>query len=181
MKKIIIPPPILKPFADNRDWMLVQDLEYTIGNTGVSIKIPKGFVTDFASIPQVLWSFGLSPHGRYSKAAIVHDYLYWAQCCTRKQADNILLIAMKESSVGPIMETEIYKGVRIGGKSSWKANKEARKKNIPRVIPDTYQDFPADVTWKEYRRLLISNSVMDPEFDSGESYCKYGDSGNVPR
>ena len=40
-------------------------------------------MTDYASIPSVLWSFGLSPHGLYSRAAVIHDYLYWTQLCTR--------------------------------------------------------------------------------------------------
>jgi len=62
-----IPPPILQPFSDNHDWMLYQDLTYVIGDSEFSITVPKGFVTDFASIPQALWSFGLSPHGLYSK------------------------------------------------------------------------------------------------------------------
>jgi hypothetical protein len=48
---------------------------------------------------EVFWSADLSPNGKYSKAAIVHDYLYWTQGCTREQADNLLDIAMKESNV----------------------------------------------------------------------------------
>ena len=72
--------------------------------------MPKGFVTDFASIPQAFWSFGLSAHGRNSKAAIVHDYLYWTQGCSREQADNLLMIAMKESSVDTGQRIAIYDG-----------------------------------------------------------------------
>src|ERR1700728_5433719 len=94
-----IPAPPLKPFADNQDWMLIDDIIYQVGNSSIKIIVPKGFVTDFASIPQALWSFGLSPNGLYSKAAIIHDYLYWTQLCTRLQSDNILMIAMKESQV----------------------------------------------------------------------------------
>lgn len=181
IQKAMIPAPIVKPFADNRDWMLVENLEYTIGDTGIKIKIPKGFVTDFASIPKWYWHYGLSPHGRYSKAAIVHDYLYWVQCCTKKQADNILLIAMKESGVPAFDRIKIHRGVQLRGGRYWKLNEEARKKNMPKVIPENYQNFPANLTWNDYRQILISESVTDPEFDTGESYCKYGDSGEVPR
>ena len=35
----------------------------------------------------------------YTRAAVIHDYLYWAQPCTREQSDNLLMIAMKESGV----------------------------------------------------------------------------------
>jgi hypothetical protein len=31
--------------------------------------------------------FGLSPHEQYSRAAIIHDYLYCSQGCIRAQAD----------------------------------------------------------------------------------------------
>jgi hypothetical protein len=106
--------------------MLVESVEYSIGHSGVIIIVPKGFVTDFASIPQPLWSFGLSPHGRFSKAAIVHDYLYWKQDCTREQADKLLLIAMKESGVSSSQQTEIYLGVRAGGESAWESNRRDR-------------------------------------------------------
>jgi hypothetical protein len=63
--------PTVRPFADHREWVLVEPLEYVIGQSSVSITVPHGFVTDFASIPQPFWSL-LSPHGLYSKAAIVH-------------------------------------------------------------------------------------------------------------
>jgi len=83
----------LSAAADNRDWVLIEHLRYQIGQTSTVIVVPRGFVTDVASIPQAFWSFGLSAHGRYSKAAIVHDYLYWTQGCSREQADNLLMIA----------------------------------------------------------------------------------------
>jgi hypothetical protein len=175
-----IDPPWLMPFADNHDWMVIKSMEYFIGDTGVSITIPEGFVTDFASIPVALWSFGLSPHGNYSKAAIVHDFLYWAQNCTKKQADNILLIAMKESNVSSIKEDLIYQGVNLKGATSWKSNSKERRLQLPRVIPENYQNFPAKVTWSEYRASLVSAGVKDPVFPANPEYCKYGNSSKVP-
>src|ERR1700709_1690961 len=83
--------PLLKPFADNHDWVLFADVRYRIGQSDTVIRVPRGFVTDFASIPQGFWSLNLSPNGRYSKAAIVHDFLYWTQACSRDQADNLLV------------------------------------------------------------------------------------------
>ena len=70
----MIQAPNLKPFADSKDFMLVRDMVYILGETDISITVPKEFVTDFASVPKGLWSFGLSPHGKFSKAAIIHDY-----------------------------------------------------------------------------------------------------------
>lgn len=37
--------------------------------------VPKGFVTDFASIPRFLWSV-LPPHGAAMPASVIHDFCY---------------------------------------------------------------------------------------------------------
>ncbi|MFM7610889.1 MAG: DUF1353 domain-containing protein, partial [Alphaproteobacteria bacterium] len=91
-------------------WIVLEDMIYVMGASRDTIIVPKGFVTDFSSIPKPLWSIGLSPMGRYSRAAIVHDDLYWSQGCTREQADRLLLIAMKESNVGAFDQRVIYQG-----------------------------------------------------------------------
>jgi hypothetical protein len=175
-----IPPPTVRPFADSHDWVLVEDLNYHIGSSGISITVPKGFVTDFASIPQPLWSFGLSPYGRYSKAAIIHDYLYWAQECTKEQADNILLIAMKESDVSTAEALTIYEGVNFGGNPSWQSNQKEKEQHLPRVIPSEYLEIPENVTWSEYRKILLAKGIRDPKFQKAPSYCILGNSSDIP-
>ena len=57
------------------------------------VRVPDGFCTDLTSVPQVFWSM-LPRTGKYAYAAIIHDYLYWAQELTRLEADNTLLAAM---------------------------------------------------------------------------------------
>jgi hypothetical protein len=122
VKMQIIPPPVVVPFNDNKHWMLAADLRYIVGDTELEIVVPGGFVTDFASIPRAFWGFGFSPHEKYSKAAIVHDYLYWTQICTRQQSDNIFMIAMQESSVPHVQREEVYFWVRQLGFSAWDSN-----------------------------------------------------------
>lgn len=175
------PAPTVRPFGDNKFWVTVEPLEYTIGSTTDRIVVPKGFVTDFASIPQSLWSFGLSPHGQYSRAAVIHDYLYWAQTCTREQSDRLLLIAMKESEVGSFDELAVYQGVNLGGQGPWNDNAEERTSRLPRVIPEKYLR-PADpnTKWPIYRAYLVKEGVMDPRFEKKLPYCHYGDSTYVP-
>jgi hypothetical protein len=129
------PAPLVLPFGDSVDWVTTEDMAYTIGTTTEKIIVPKGFVTDFASIPQPLWSFGLSPHGQYSRAAVIHDYLYWAQGCTRIQSDRLLLIAMKESAVKAFDEFVIFQGVRKGGAGAWSANANERREGLPKIVP----------------------------------------------
>lgn len=175
------PSPAVRAFGDNRFWIAVEDMEWFIGSTHERIVVPKGFVTDFASIPQGLWSIGLSPHGQYSRAALVHDYLYWSQGCTRDQADRLMVVAMKESNVGGFDEYIVYQGVHHAGEGAWNNNAREREAGLPRVVPEEYLR-PADpnVKWPAYRTMLVQEGVKDPPFEQSPSYCSYGDSTTVP-
>jgi hypothetical protein len=175
------PSPLVRAFGDNKFWIVVEDMVYVIGSTNESIVVPKGFVTDFASIPQGLWSLGLTPHGQYSRAAVVHDYLYWSQGCSRAQADRLLVIAMKGSSVSVFDEFLVYQGVDKGGAAPWKANAQQRRAGLPRIVPDNYLR-PADpnTNWPSYRQVLVNQGIKDPPFEEHPKYCAYGDSTTVP-
>jgi Protein of unknown function (DUF1353) len=175
-----IEPPILRPFADNREWMLFADMPYRVGTSASVIVVPRGFVTDFASIPQAFWSLGLSPNGTYSKAAIVHDFLYWSQGCTKLQADNLLMIAMKESSVTEAARNAVYDGVRLGGAFAWARNAEERASGLPRIVPVDAMMFGPTVLWADYRATLQQSGVADPPFPDRPDYCALGDSTDVP-
>ncbi|MGH7798799.1 MAG: DUF1353 domain-containing protein [Candidatus Binatia bacterium] len=82
-----IAPIDFRPFVDGRNWIVRQPLVYTIGVSKDSLTVPIGFVTDFASIPQV-FHYLLRQNGFYLLPAVVHDYLYWTQTCTRDQSTN---------------------------------------------------------------------------------------------
>ena len=175
------PAPTARPFGDNKQWIVVEDMAYTIGQTSTQITVPKGFVTDFASIPQALWSLGLSPHGQYSRAAVVHDFLYWSQGCTRDQADRLLVVAMKESGVASFDEWAVYSAVSAFGGLAWTNNAKERAAGLPRVIPQTRLHPPdPNMRWVDYRRMLAEQGVRDPTFEASPPYCRFGDSTEVP-
>jgi hypothetical protein len=159
--------------------MLYQDLRYSVGDSGVVITIPAGFVSDYASVPRVLWIW-LPPHGQYSKAAVIHDHLYWTQECTKQQADNLLMIAMKESDVNGMDKWVIYNGVDWGGQSSWDDNARSRATGMIKVIPSQYRDFPDRVSWPEYQKELQKKGVQETWPTQPKDYCKLGDSNEVP-
>src|SRR5581483_3844288 len=79
-------------------WRLEQKLIYEVGaeGSGRMIEVPHGFVTDGASIPRPLWWL-LPTWGTYSRAAVIHDYLYvlleakasHKEAPTRKAADAV--------------------------------------------------------------------------------------------
>lgn len=97
---------------------LVVPLVYTSDSLQRVLTIPAGFVTDLASIPQILWNI-LPPIGRYDHAAVVHDFLYQNNGVTRAQADVVLREAMEVKKVPAWMRWTIYSGVRVGGWLPW--------------------------------------------------------------
>ena len=114
------------------------------------VTVPKGFVTDLASIPRIFYSL-LPPDGDYTVPAIIHDYLYWTQTTTRNQADNILRFSMQDYKIGPITRTVIYNAVHVGGGSAWTKNTEFKKeKGEKRVLTQLPQD--SSTTWQEWKR-----------------------------
>jgi hypothetical protein len=76
--------------------------------------IPAGFETDFASVPRLFWNI-LPPIGLYTRAAIVHDYLYQTGLVSRKEADLIFLQIMKTDEVDFFVRHLMYYAVRIFG------------------------------------------------------------------
>lgn len=91
----------------------------------LTIVVPAGFSTDFASVPRIFWSI-LPPWGPYAPAAIVHDYLYVTGIIPKKQADDIFLKIMKNLKVSKWKRNTMYQAVKLGGGEAWD---EYRKKD----------------------------------------------------
>ena len=169
-----IDPVDFKPFVDGRNWIVRQPLTYTIGISNDSVTVPPGFVTDFASIPQVLQSI-IRQNGLYLLPAVVHDYLYWKQTCTREQSDQILLLAMIENKVGDLHRIAIYEAVRAAGRFAWNENARERAAHLPRIIPPDHLTIGANTLWPEYRMQLAQQGVVDgPDTPIPASFCARG-------
>jgi len=166
-----ISPPAVRPFAEGDNWMLVEDMHYQVLNTELLITVPAGFVTDFASIPPALRS-AIAPVGRHGKAAVVHDFLYWEQRCSRAEADLIFRLAMWESDVDPVTSKQIYDAVRVGGQAAWAANATDRGARVPRIVPPDRRRLPANSTWLDYRLELMGSGVRSEPAEAGRpAYC----------
>lgn len=89
------------------------------------LRIPRGYVTDFASIPawaSVITGFRLQPLGRWAWAAIAHDFGYAVgQPGYRPVFDQILLERMELDGVAPLARAIIYRAVRLGGQGGYDA------------------------------------------------------------
>jgi len=82
------------------------------------ITVPAGFVTDLASIPRLFWNI-LPPFGKYTEAAVVHDWVYRNHLFPRAICDAILLEAMQLCGVNWISRQIIYRNVRAFGWAAW--------------------------------------------------------------
>lgn len=119
---------------DERKWKVMERFNYNIdtADSANAVEVPVGFITDFASIPRILWNI-LPPWGKYGKAAVIHDYMYTEHKHSvydaegvesfvqieRKQADGIFLQAMEVLGVNKITRYAMYYAVRVFGTRPW--------------------------------------------------------------
>ena len=137
-------------FAD-RMYFLTKEISWTpnAGQQAHTVRVPAGFVTDFASIPRVFWSL-LPPDGAYTYPAIIHDYLYWEQPSSRREADLVFRYAMEDFNVAPVAISAIYNGVALGGSGAWNDNAALKAAGEKRIL----KEYPTDprARWSEWKR-----------------------------
>ena len=114
-----------------------------------AVRVPIGFVTDFASIPRAFWA-ALRPDGLYSYAAVIHDYLYWEQYLSRVKSDEIFKLCMEDFKIDAATVQSVYSGVRIGGGFAWSGNAKRKAAGERRVL----KRFPTDPTirWENWKQ-----------------------------
>lgn len=96
---------------------LTKELTYKHKSSGKTFVVPKGFKTDFASIPRIFWTI-IAPVGKHTLPSVLHDYLYEHGASlgvSRKEADKIFWDAMIESHVAQITANVIWFCVRVFG------------------------------------------------------------------
>ena len=111
---------------DDQDWKVLRALTY-YASTEV-FEVPVGEHTDFASVPREFVWF-IPRYGRYTKAAILHDYLCSkvvpAHTISRIEADGIFRQAMRELGVPFLRRWIMWAAVRLGaltnsaGREKW--------------------------------------------------------------
>lgn len=104
--------------AGSNDFIVTDPERYMYND--IEIVVPKGFVSDLASIPRLLWGILPPHHHRYRLAALVHDYLLrdpvlWdgeVHVFSRRTIDLIFKEIMKASGVKPWKVFVMYNAVR---------------------------------------------------------------------
>jgi hypothetical protein len=143
---------LLEPISWSPDFVQASKL--------AKVTVPKGFVTDLASIPAPFYSW-LRPDGSYAYAAIIHDYLYWDQNRPKELADEILKAAMEDLKVERVKIEAIYRAVSDAGQSAWDQNRRLKAGGEKRIL----KEYPttAGVSWEEWKnRPDVFSSRSEP-------------------
>ncbi|MEQ8823212.1 MAG: DUF1353 domain-containing protein [Filomicrobium sp.] len=144
--------PLLIPFADQDYWIVLNNIGWLPDGKEtdkvVRVDVPKGFVTDLASVPGYLWPL-LAKTGRHGNAAIFHDWLYCYQPCSRLEADNTFAYALKDMGVDNVTRRVMYHSVRIFGGRGWQRHGEEKQQGVKWIL----KEFPDDprISWAEWR------------------------------
>jgi len=119
---------------DDKTWTILRGLTYH--GTVDDFEVPAEGHTDFASVPRVFVWF-LPRYGRYTRAAILHDYLWNvavpAGRLSRVDADGIFRSAMRELEVPFLRRWIMWAAVRWGAL----AKRDGRRgwwREAPRVL-----------------------------------------------
>lgn len=120
-------------------FVVTHPLVYKTNDGTQKIEVPIGFLTDLASIPSEMWWF-VSPFEGAAAPAIIHDYLYWTQACTKPEADLMMAFAMHETGLGDMQKEAIYFAIRKSSKAqqAWEENTSARKLGESRFLSVAY-------------------------------------------
>lgn len=115
--------PLIVEYEDGRNWIVREEFVYV--SPRITVRVPVGFETDFASIPRLVWRWMPPTDRRIGKPSIIHDFLYRTPAIrfTRQEADNELREAMKCVGANAFDRHAVYWAVRAGG---WKAWRERR-------------------------------------------------------
>lgn len=103
------------------EWAVLEELEWA--GDGEHIVVPRGFITDLASIPKPLRAV-LDVNGPSRAPAVLHDWLYCSHIVSRDRADDLLRIALETRGVGVIERNAFWSGVRAFGWLYWNKRKK---------------------------------------------------------
>lgn len=104
------------------EYELIEDfvVRYHVdGHVYLEFTVPKGFVTDFATVPRLFWRL-IPKQGDYNRAAVLHDFLYTEKTCSRFLADALFRDVMHEIGVPMWRRVAMFWAVRMFGWTGWR-------------------------------------------------------------
>src|SRR5689334_20696088 len=113
-------------------WELTSPMEYATAVPEVGdardglIYVPRGFLTDFASVPRVPVAW-LIAGGVGNRAAVVHDWLYQTHSATKEHADAVLYEALLSIGVPNWRAWAMWRAVAWWGDGPYETGPARRK------------------------------------------------------
>lgn len=118
------PGPLRTERLSNGNRILIRDLVVKLDDA-TEIKVPKGFETNFSSIPS--WARPFLHWSRVDVAGVVHDFLYWCPQAniSKERADDIWreLAGAGDHHANGFLQWSGRIGLRVWG---WRAHRRAR-------------------------------------------------------
>ena len=97
----------------NDQWNVLRS-DFIVKYYDYTLIVPKGFSTDFASVPRIPIAFTLFAN-KAKKSAVLHDWLYTTKPFSREECDKAFLCAMEAEGLNWVTRQAMYRGVRLGG------------------------------------------------------------------
>lgn len=120
---------------NGKEWKVQQPFVYIYNEDGIyeEILVPKGFITDYGSIPQIFQNI-IPKDDEMSGAYVVHDLIYASELFSRKICDDILLKAFQELGAGWLKRNTVYSAVRTCGWNVWRKHDKEKVNKVRDLI-----------------------------------------------
>jgi len=117
--------PFIGELVGHNLWKVHEPFEYHVGcyPSNEIIKVPVGFVTNFASVPRIFWPF-IYPVDTHAKSAVIHDFCYYTSYHSKKHSDFIFKEALTVLQIEPWKIFVMYWSVRLFGHCAWNRHKK---------------------------------------------------------
>ncbi len=144
------------PFGKQGDYLWITTADFIFYVDHLQYVIPKGFVTDFYSIPRIFWSWRPPRIGFGDEAALIHDFLcrfHYQFTLNRRDADKIFLACMRYYNLNAArIKYEFVRGYTrfvLSGGDGKPPKKESRAM------------LAANMVWQDYRDKVILINGLD--------------------
>jgi len=141
----IVPRDLDVPWLDKNSNKVELHEDFTVSleykGKHIEFTVPKGYVTDWSSIPKIMWWMYPPNFSEARRAAVLHDYvyshLYWY--FDKVFADQLLKTVMIFDGASDRTAFIFHKVVSLGGKGGWyykhKRNSDMHWKTVNVEVP----------------------------------------------
>lgn len=126
-------------FREGRQlFRLINPVAYESDLLKAVVVVPTGYITDFASVPKMLFTY-LIAGGTAYEAAVIHDWLYTVHAINGKPVSRALADQVLKEAIAASEDTNapawlMWAGVRLGGGSAWGNDGPAQPQFVSSVV-----------------------------------------------